>query len=420
MLNGRTAKKAFFSGGVRKKKANFVPVKHKLTNMPTKIITIREDDTEIRIFENQYPVPRGMSYNSHILIGGGRNVILNSVDCRCAADWLDAILKAIPDGQSVDYFVIQHVEPDHGGGIELLLRIFPEAKVVASDKALRMLADFYPSLDLEERAIVVKNGDILSLGDSDDDVLKFIAAPMIHWPEVMMAYHPATATLFSADAFGSFGAVNSYGEEPWPDEARRYYCNIVGKYGAQVKTALAGIASLDIKCIKPIHGHDLNAPLDPYVDLYKKWSTYTPELPDGVLVAYSSVYGATAKAAGILAESLRRRGREVCLVNLNRTDASEALAQAFRMGSAVFASITYDGGVMPSMRDLLSRLVSKGWRGRRVGFIQTGSWAPVAAKVMHDVLAPCKDLVFSDCTVTIHSSVHDADIPAIESLAESL
>lgn len=402
------------------KKANFVRVKHKLTNMPTKIITIREDDTEIRMFENQYPVPHGMSYNSHMLIGGGRNAILNSVDFRCVADWLETIFNTLPAGQSVDYFVIQHVEPDHGGGIEQLLHVFPGAKVVASDKALRMLADFHPSLDLEGRTVVVKDGDILPLGESDDDVLRFIAAPMVHWPEAMMAYHPATATLFSADAFGTFGAVNSYDEEPWPDEARRYYCNIVGKYGAQVKTVLACIDHLDIRCIKPIHGHDLSAPLDSYIDLYKKWSSYTPELPEGVLVAYSSVYGATAKAAGVLAEALRRRGREVCLVNLNRTDASEALAQAFRMGSAVFASITYDGGVMPSMRDLLSRLVSKGWRDRRVGFIQTGSWAPVAAKVMHDMLAPCKDLVFSDCTVTIHSSVHDTDISAIESFAQSI
>lgn len=385
--------------------------------MDTKIIPVGVDDLDIQLFENQYPVHYGMSYNSYLVLGPEQTVLMDSVDRHFVDQWLENVRLALPHGRTIDTIVVQHMEPDHSSGIARLLEMYPNARVAASAKALDMLPRFFPGFDFSGRTLPLKEGDTLDLGGGDD--LTFYAAPMVHWPEVIVSCHRASGTLFSADAFGAFGALQ-HDIDPWPDEARRYFINIVGKYGPQVQTLLRKLGNAGVRTVLPLHGHALHEPLDRYINLYDTWSSYRAEEPDGILIAYASVYGGTEQAAQTLAAELRARGREVALADLCRGDISEAVSQAFKMGTLVAAAITYDAGIMPAMKDFLGRLVAKGWRNRRVALIQNGSWAPIAAKVMTDILAGCRDIELLPDVVTVWSRPDEDCNAALRDLAAKL
>ena len=375
------------------------------------IFYIGVDDTTIDLFENQYPVPHGVSYNAYA-IRDKKTALLDTVDPRATEQWLEQAAEVL-DGTAPDYLVISHMEPDHAGSIQALAERYPEMTLVGSAKALAMLPQFFRNLP-QNPTLAVKEGDVLELGTH---TLHFVMAPMVHWPEVMVSYESAEKVLFSADAFGKFGALCT--DEPWTDEARRYFLNIVGKYGTPVQTLLKKAAKLDIQTICPLHGPVLTGDLAPYLHLYQTWSSYTPE-EKGVLVAHASIHGNTAKAAAYLAEQLEALGEKVTVIDLCRCDMAEAVAQAFRYDRMVLAASSYDGGVFLPMEEFLLHLQYKAFQNRTVALVENGSWAPCAAKNMRAVLDTMKQITVLEPTVTIRSAVKPEDEEHLRALAEAV
>lgn len=376
------------------------------------IVYVGVNDHEVDLFEGQYLVPGGMAYNSYV-IRDEHTAVMDTVDARFGQQWLDNIEKAL-QGQKPEYLVIQHMEPDHSANIPLFLEKYPDAKVVATAQAFKMIGQFF-FLELQDRQVNAANGGELSLGKH---TLQFIFAPMVHWPEVMMTYDKTDKVLFSADGFGKFGALDV--DEPWLCEARRYYFGIVGKFGAQVQAVLKKAAALEIEMICPLHGPVLKENLEYYLGRYNTWSSYEPE-SRGIVIAYASIYGNTAKAAEYLAEELQKKGvEEVVLHDLARDDMAEAVEDAFRYSNLVLASSTYNGGVFPCMRQFIQELTERNYQKRKVALMENGSWAPVAAKTMAKMLEGCKELSFAENTVTILSAVKPETRTQIEKLAEEL
>jgi len=377
------------------------------------IFYVGADDKTIDLFEGQYVVPNGISYNSY-LIKDEKIAVMDTVDKRAADEWFDNLEKVL-NGKEVDYLVVLHMEPDHAANIERFLDKYQNAKVVGNAKTFAMIPQFFEHLNLDNRKVVVGEGEELNLGKH---TLKFVMAPMVHWPEVMMAYETKEKVLFSADAFGKFGALDA--NEDWACEARRYYFNIVGKYGAPVQTVLKKAANLDIQKIFPLHGPMLTENLDYYIGKYDVWSKYEPE-DKGIFIAYASIYGNTKVAAEKLKEVLEKKGApKVSITDLARDDMAEAVEDAFRYDRLVLASVTYDGDVFPCMEAFISHLKAKNYQNRKVGFIENGSWAPIAAKKMKTLLEGQRDLKFLNNVVTIKSAVKESDLAAIESLADEL
>ena len=369
------------------------------------------NDHTIDLFESQYRVPNGMAYNSYV-IADEKNAVIDSVDAHFTEVWLDNI-RTVLGGKAPDYIIVQHMEPDHSGSLLRFLETYPTAKVVASSKAFPMIRNFF-NADLAERQVTVGEGSTLSLGKH---TLLFIAAPMVHWPEVIMTYDSADKVLFSADSFGKFGAQDA--AEDWDDEARRYYIGIVGKYGSQVQTVLKKAAALDIQTICPLHGPVLSENLGHYVDLYNKWSSYTPE-EDGILIAYTSVYGNTKKAVEQLAETLKTAGQTVVVRDLARSDMSEAVADAFRYSRLVLATTTYNNDIFPFMREFIEHLTARGFCNRTVGIVENGSWAPSAARVIKGLLEKSKNLTLLEPVVTLRSALGEESAKQLEQLAKAL
>lgn len=369
------------------------------------------NDRKVDLFEGQYPVPNGISYNSYI-IKGEKVAVMDSVDKNFGEEWLENIGKVLGD-KAPDYLVVLHMEPDHSANIKAFLEKYPDAVVVSSAKAFAMMENYFGK-EIAKNRLEVKDGEKLDLGGRS---LTFVAAPMVHWPEVMVAYDDKDKILFSADAFGKFGDLNS--DEPWDDEARRYYIGIVGKYGAQAQSLLKKAAALDIAKICPLHGEVLDKDLAHYISLYNIWSSYAVE-KEGVVIAYASVYGNTAGAAKLLKEKLEAKGVCVALYDLARADRSLVLAEAFRYGKLVLASTTYNGDVFPFLRYFIGDLAEHNYQNRTVAFIENGSWAPMAKKKMADMLAGCKNLTFAENSVKIISAVNEQNINEIENLAEEL
>ena len=372
------------------------------------------DDLDIDLFESQYVVPEGMSYNSYVILDE-KIAVMDTVDARKGEEW-KANLTAVLDGRQPDYLVVHHMEPDHASLIAEAVNTYPAMKVVLSAAAEKMLPNFFEGTDFEGRVLSVKEGDSLSLGTH---ILQFIAAPMVHWPEVIMSYEQTEKVLFAADGFGKFGALCNETDD-WACEARRYYFNICGKYGAQVQAVLQKAATLDIRTICPLHGPVLSGDLTPYLSLYDTWSRYEPE-SEGVLVAYASIHGGTAAAAREFAEMLRARGAEkVVLSDLSRSDMAEVIEDAFRYPRLVLAASSYDAGVFPVMHDFLHHLQIKNYQKRRIGLIENGSWAPCAARAMRTLIEPMKEITLVEPTVTIRSRMKQSDIPAMEALADAI
>lgn len=372
------------------------------------------NDHEIDLFEGQYIVPEGMAYNSYAIMDE-QIAVMDSVDRHFGDAWLANMEKAL-EGRKPDYLVVQHMEPDHSANIALFAEKYPEAKIVASSKAFTMMKNFYGT-DFEDRRIVVGEGDRLELGKH---TLQFITAPMVHWPEVIMTYDAADKVLFSADAFGKFGALDAEDEEGWACEARRYYFGIVGKYGMQVQNVLKKAAALDIQAICPLHGPVLNEDLGYYLSLYQTWSSYGVE-SEGIAICYTSVYGNTEKAVQLLAEKLTEKGcPKVAVTDLARDDMAEAVEDAFRYGKLVLATTTYNAEIFPFMKQFIDELTERGFRGRKIGLIENGSWAPMAAKVMKGMLEGCKDTTFAETTVRILSAMNEENIAQIEKLADEM
>lgn len=369
------------------------------------------NDRKVDLFEGQYPVPNGISYNSYI-IKGDKVAVMDSVDKNFGEEWLENIEKVLGD-KAPDYLVVLHMEPDHSANIKAFLEKYPDAVVVSSAKAFAMMENYFGK-EIAKNRLEVKDGEKLDLGGRS---LTFVAAPMVHWPEVMVAYDDKDKILFSADAFGKFGDLDS--DEPWDDEARRYYIGIVGKYGTQAQSLLKKAAALDIAKICPLHGEVLDKDLAHYVSLYNIWSSYAVE-KEGVVIAYASVYGNTAGAAKLLKEKLEAKGVCVALYDLARADRSLVLAEAFRYGKLVLASTTYNGDVFPFMRYFIGDLAEHNYQNRTVAFIENGTWAPMAKKKMADMLAGCKNLTFAENSVKIISAVNEQNINEIENLAEEL
>lgn len=382
-------------------------------NVTPSIFSVGIDDPNVQLFEQQYKLTRGMSYNSYAIIDR-QIAVVDSVEAGHADQWLRQISEAT-DGSAVDYLIVQHMEPDHSACIMEAVDRWPGLKIVTTAKSAAMLAQFFPQADLSDRIQTVKEGDTLQLGDH---TLRFIMAPMVHWPEVMVTYDETDKVLFSADAFGKFGAVQY--PDDWVSEARRYYINIVGKYGAQVQALLRKLQEPAIRTIAPLHGPVLRENLAFYVDLYHRWSRYEPECK-GILVAYSSIYGGTAEAANRLAEMLRRRNcGEIVTMDLSLTDQAEAVAQAFRLSAMVVAAPTYDAALYPPMHDFLHHLRLKNYRNRRVGMIENGSWAPIAAKLMREMLQPLQGIEIVEPVVTVRSRLNAANIDQLEALADAM
>ena len=372
------------------------------------------DDLDIDLFESQYVVPEGMSYNSYVMLDE-KIAVMDTVDARKSEEW-KANLAAVLDGRQPDYLVVHHMEPDHASLIAEAVNTYPAMKVVLSAAAAKMLPNFFEGTDFEGRVLSVKEGDSLSLGTH---ILQFIAAPMVHWPEVIMSYEQTEKVLFAADGFGKFGALCNETDD-WACEARRYYFNICGKYGAQVQAVLQKAATLDIRTICPLHGPVLSGDLTPYLSLYDTWSRYEPE-SEGVLVAYASIHGGTAAAAREFAEMLRVRGAEKVVVSdLSRSDMAEVIEDAFRYPRLVLAASSYDAGVFPVMHDFLHHLQIKNYQKRRIGLIENGSWAPCAARAMRTLIEPMKEITLVEPTVTIRSRMKQSDIPAMEALADAI
>lgn len=372
------------------------------------------NDHQIDLFEGQYIVPEGMAYNSYVILDR-QTAVMDSVDRNFGAEWLKNLEEAL-EGRQPDYLVVQHMEPDHSANIRAFAEKYPQAKIVASAKAFTMMKNFYGE-DYADRRIVAGEGDTLELGTH---TLKFITAPMVHWPEVIMTYDCTDKVLFSADAFGKFGALDAEDPEGWACEARRYYFGIVGKYGAQVQALLKKAAALEIRTICPLHGPVLTEDLGTYLDLYNTWSSYGVE-SEGVVICYTSVYGNTEKAVELLAEKLKEKGCPKVAVNdLARCDMPEAVEDAFRYGKLVLATTTYNAEIFPFMKQFIDHLTERGFRGRKIGLIENGSWAPMAAKVMRGMLEGCKDTTFAETTVRIMSAMSEENKAQIEQLAEEM
>ena len=371
------------------------------------------DDKTLDLFEGQYVIPEGISYNSYVIMDD-KIAVMDTVDKRATDEWFQN-LEEVLNGKEPDYLAILHMEPDHAANIEHFLNKYKKAKVVSNPKTFNMIPQFFEHLDLEGRKVVVNEGDELSLGSH---TLTFVMAPMVHWPEVMVAYEKKEKILFSADAFGKFGALDV--EDEWDCEARRYYINIVGKYGAQVQALLKKAATLDIQKIFALHGPMLTENLGYYINKYDIWSSYRPE-DEGILIAYASVYGHTKQAAEKLKEILEAKGApKVAITALARDDMAEAVEDAFRYDRLVLASVTYDGGIFPCMESFIAHLKSKNYQNRKVAFIENGSWAPIAAKKMRAELEGLKNLTFADTAVSIKSAMKDVDIKQLEALADEL
>lgn len=386
------------------------------SHISSSITAVGVADTDLALFENQYPLTEGVTYNSYVVADGGTTAVIDAVDRRMGDEWLRNVEAACPGG--VDYLVVQHMEPDHSATVADFMKRYPDAKIVTSAKASAMLGQFFPDVDFEGRIMVVGEGDELKVGSH---TLKFLTAPMVHWPEVIVTLDTKEKTLFTADAFGTFGTCGDY-DTLWPDEARRYYTNIVGKYGQQVQRLLAKLHAFGpLVSLCPLHGPVIErANIARSVELYSKWSAYTPELPDGVLVAYASIYGNTAAAARRLAAMLEEDGCKVVAVDLCAQDVSVAVAQAFRMGRIVLASPTYDGGLFPAMHSFLWHLSIKGLRQRRFGLMENGTWAPTAAHHMANMIAELKDCQVIPEKVTIHSALAAPDETALRTLARAI
>ena len=369
------------------------------------------NDHQVDLFEGQYVVPNGMSYNSYVILDE-KVAVMDTVDQYFGDEWL-ANLEAALEGRKPDYLVVHHMEPDHSANIANFLSHYPEAVVVASAKAFTMVKQFF-GYDYAERRIVVGEGDTLSLGKH---VLNFVTAPMVHWPEVIMTYDSTEKVLFSADAFGKFGALDV--EEEWDCEARRYYIGIVGKYGAQVQALLKKAAGLDIAIVCPLHGPVLTENLGHYINLYDIWSSYRVE-SEGILIAYTSIYGHTKKAVELLAEKLEAKGQKVTVADLARDDMAEAVEDAFRYGKLVLATTTYNGDMFPFMKDFINHLTERNFQNRTVAFIENGSWAPVAGKFMKKMLENSKNLTFTEATVKIFSAMNEKNVAEIDALVEEL
>lgn len=384
-----------------------------MMDVTSKIKYIGVDDLDIDLFESQYVVPNGMAYNSYVILDE-KIAVMDTCDARKADEW-KANLKAALNGRTPDYLVAHHMEPDHASLIADMLAEYPELQLVASAKAIQMLPQFFEGIQLDGRTITVKEGAQLALGEH---TLTFYAAPMVHWPEVMVSYDDVDKVLFSADGFGKFGALSC--DEDWACEARRYYFNICGKYGPQVTRLLEKAAALDIQIICPLHGPILKENLGYYVGLYKTWSAYEVET-EGVLVAYASIHGGTKACAERMAEILKEKGaKKVAITDLSRDDMAEAIEDAFRMGHMVVAAASYDANVFPPMYDFLHHLQLKGYQSRRVAIIENGSWAPTAGKVMSSLLQEMKNIDIVSPMVTIKSRMHAADEPKLHELAEAL
>ncbi len=370
------------------------------------------NDHKIDLFEGQYDVPNGMAYNSYAIIDE-KIAIMDSVDVNFTDEWLGNIKNTLGE-RKPDYLVVQHMEPDHSANIVSFVNAYPNAKIVASAAAFKMMKQFFGT-DFADKQIVVGEGATLSLGKHE---LTFYTAPMVHWPEVIVTYDSTDKVLFSADGFGKFGALDV--EEEWACEARRYYIGIVGKYGAQVQTLLKKASALDIEIICPLHGPVLNENLGYYINLYDIWSSYGVE-SEGVVIAYTSVYGNTKKAVEKLAEMLKEKGCPKVVVNdLARCDMAEAVEDAFRYGKIVLATTTYNSDVFPFMREFINHLTERGFKNRTIGFVENGSWAPVATKVMKKMLENSKNLTYTDATVRILSALNDDSTAQLSALAEEL
>lgn len=370
------------------------------------------DDTTLDLFESQYIVPHGVSYNSYLILDE-KIAVMDTVDARKTKEWFDNLDKELKE-RVPDYLIVSHLEPDHSANIQLFTEKYKEAKLVLSAKAKAMLPQFFNIEGLDERCIVVKEGEELDLGNHH---LKFIMAQMVHWPEVMVEYETTEKVLFSADGFGKFGALSH--DEDWACEARRYYFNIVGKYGAPVQTLLKKASTLDIKMICPLHGPILKDNLGYYIDKYQIWSSYQSE-DEGVLVASASIHGNTKEVALKVVDLLKEKGVKVAFTDLTRDDMAEAVEDAFRYSKMILAGATYDGGVFSPMEDFLHRLQHKGYQNKTVGLIENGSWAPLANKVMKDMLTPMKNITICENTVTIKSTYKDENQEAINQLVEEI
>ena len=381
-------------------------------NITDTIKYIGVNDHNIDLFEGQYIVPNGMAYNSYVIFGE-KIVVMDTVDARFGNEWMENLNKVL-EGKTPDYLIVQHMEPDHSSNINLFADTYPNAKIVASQKAFVMMKNFYGN-DFPDNSIVVGEGSKLDLGGRE---LTFVTAPMVHWPEVIVTYDSKDKVLFSADGFGKFGALQK--EEDWACEARRYYIGIVGKYGAQVQALLKKAAALDIKTICPLHGPVLSENLEYYLNLYNIWSSYGVE-SEGVLISYTSVYGNTKKAAEMLAQELKNLGcKKVVLNDLARCDMAEAVEDAFRYGKLVLATTTYNGEIFPFMKQFIDHLVERNFQNRKIGFIENGSWAPMATKVMTGMLEKCKNLTYCDTNVKIMSAPNEENMAQIKALAKEI
>ena len=370
------------------------------------------NDHKVDLFEGQYPVANGMAYNSYVILDE-KIAVMDTVDANFTHEWLDN-LEQVLDGRKPDYLIVQHMEPDHAANVANFLKVYPDTTVVANVKTFQMIYNFF-GLTLEGQKLEVTNGGTLSLGNHQ---LTFVFAPMVHWPEVMVTYDSTDKVLFYADGFGKFGALDV--EEDWDDEARRYFIGIVGKYGTQVQSLLKVAATLDIQIICPLHGPVLSEDLGHYIGLYDTWSSYTPE-EEGIVIAYTSVYGHTKKAVDLLADKLRSKGcPKVVVYDLARDDMSLALSDAFRYSKLILATTTYNASIYPFMHDYISRLVEHNFQNRTVGLIENGSWAPLAAKVMREMMAKCKKINWLDTTVKILSAINQENQDQLESMADEL
>lgn len=371
------------------------------------------DDTTLDLFEGQYIIPNGISYNSYLILDE-KVTIMDTVDARKAKEWW-ANLEAALEGRTPDYLVVQHMEPDHASLVAEVMKRFPNLQVVATQRALQMMPLFFEGADFSNRSIAVGEGDTLSLGAH---TLRFFLAPMVHWPEVMVSLEETEGILFAADAFGKFGALCH--EEDWACEARRYYFNICGKYGVQVQALLKKLAGANVQTICPLHGPILTENLGYYIGLYDTWSKYEPET-EGVFIAYASIHGGTAKAAHKLAEILREKGApKVSIADLSRDDMAEAVEDAFRMSKLIVCASSYDAGLFPPMHEFLHKLIIKNYQNRRVGILENGSWAPTAGKVMRNMLLEMKNLDIVSPMVTIRARMKAEDLPAMEELANAI
>lgn len=383
-----------------------------MMNITNDIKYVGVNDHEIDLFESQYAVKNGMAYNSYVIIDE-KIAVLDSVEARFTHEWLDNIQNAT-NRKAPDYLIVQHMEPDHSANIANFMKLYPNATVVSSAKASVMMQQFYGT-DFADRQIIIKEGDTLSLGKHE---LSFVAAPMVHWPEVMMTYDTCDKVFFSADAFGKFGALDV--EDDWADEARRYYIGIVGKYGTQVQNILKKAANLDIQTICPLHGPVLTENLEYYLKLYNTWSSYSFET-EGVVVAYTSVYGNTKKAVELFADKLREKGCPAVIIHdLSRCDMSEAVADAFRYSKLVLATTTYNADIFPFMKEFIEHLTERNFQNRKVGIIENGSWAPMAAKIIRKMLEGSKNITYTNATVSIKSALNEDSSAQLEAMTEEL